>query len=99
MLWSTFLKEGSGAYAVFTEQGSSAYQMTATNIMDIIAIIPRCDGQAADAVSAYTRVKMEDVPKLLKIPNSEFPDIWIRLPRNKRPKSRGKIEEPVIPLE
>ena len=31
--------------------------------------------QAADAVSAYTQIKMENAPKLLKIPKSECPDI------------------------
>ena len=40
--------------------------MTAANIMDIISRLPDCDGQAADAVSAYTQVKMEDAHKLLK---------------------------------
>ena len=30
-----------------------------------------CAGQAADAVSAYTQVRMEDVRKLLKIPRSQ----------------------------
>ena len=54
--------------AVFTEQGSSASQMTAAKIMDIISRLPGCDGQAADAASAYTQVKLEDAPKLLKIP-------------------------------
>ena len=56
----------SGSYAVFTEQGSSASQMTAAKIMDIIYRLPGCDGQAADAVSAYIQVKMKDAPKLLK---------------------------------
>ena len=37
--------------------------------MDIIFRLPGCAGQAADAVSAYTQVKTEDAPKLLKIPN------------------------------
>ena len=81
------VKDDSGSYAVFTEQGSSASQMTAAKIMDIISRLPGCDGQAADAVSAYTQVKMEDAHKLLKIPKSECPDIWIRLPRHKWPKS------------
>ena len=40
--------------------------MTAAKIMDIISRLPGCDGQAADAVSAYTQVKMEDAHKLLK---------------------------------
>ena len=38
-------------------------------------------------------------PKLLKIPNSECPDIWIRLPRHKWPKSWSSMEDPVVPLE
>ena len=67
--------------------------------MDIISRLPGCAGQAADAVSAYTQVKMEDPPKLLKIPKSECPDIWIRLPRHKWPKSWSSMEDPVVPLE
>ena len=71
------MKDDSGSYAVFTEQGSSASQMTATKVMDIISRLPGCAGQAADAVSAYTQVKMEDAHKLLKVPNSECPDICL----------------------
>ena len=71
VLRGDIVKDNSGAYAVFTEQGSSASQMTAAKIMDIISRLPGCDGQAADAVSAYTQVKMEDAHKLLKIPKSE----------------------------
>ena len=67
--------------------------------MDIISRLPGCDGQAADAVSAYTQLKMEDAPKLLKIPNSECPDIWIRLTRHKWLKSWYNMEDPVVPLE
>ena len=67
--------------------------------MDIISRLPGCDGQAADAASAFTQVKMEDAHKLLKIPKSECPDIWIRLPRHKWPKSWSSIEDPVVPLE
>ena len=93
------VKDDSGSYAVFTEQGSSASQMTAAKAMDIISRLPGCAGQAADAVSAYSQVKMEDAPKLLKIPKSECPDIWIRLPRHKWPKSWSSMEDPVVPLE
>ena len=53
---------------VFTEQGSSASQMTAEKIMDVIARLPGCDGQAADAVPAYAQVKLEDAPRLPRIP-------------------------------
>ena len=52
------MKDGSGACAVFAGQGLSASQVIATKVMDDdIARSPDCDGQAADAVSAYTRVK------------------------------------------
>ena len=94
-----FVKECSGSYAVFTEQGSSASQMTAAKIMDIIFRLPGCAGQAADAVSAKTQVKMEYGHKLLKIPKSECPDIWIRIPRHKWPKLWSSMEDPVVPLE
>ena len=42
--------------------------MTAAKVMDIISRLPGCAGEAADAVSAYTQVKMEDAPTLLKDP-------------------------------
>ena len=54
VLQGDIVKDDSGAYAVFTEQGSSASQMTAAKIMDFIARLPDCDGQAPEAVSAYT---------------------------------------------
>ena len=59
------MKDDSGSYAVFTEQGSSASQMTVTKVMDIIFRLPGCAGQAADAVSVHAQVKMK---KLMKIP-------------------------------
>ena len=36
--------------------------MTAAKVMDIISRLPGCAGQAADAVSAHSQVKMEDAP-------------------------------------
>ena len=93
------MEDDSGSYAVFTEQGSSASQMTAASVMDVFSRPPGCAGQAADAVAAYTQIKMEDAPKLLKIQKSECPDIWIRLPRHKWPKSWSSMEDPVVPLE
>ena len=54
VLRGDIVKDDSGSYAVFTEQGSSASQMTAAKVMDIMSRLPGCAGQAADAVSAYT---------------------------------------------
>ena len=83
VLRGEIVQDDSGAYAALTVQGSSASQMTAAQVMHVIARLPDCAGQAADAVSAYTQVKMEDAPRLLKIPGSECPHICIRLPRHK----------------
>ena len=60
--------------------------------MDITSRLP-------DAVFAYTQVKMEDAPNMLKIPKSECPDIWIRLPRHKSLESWSSMEDPVVLLE
>ena len=61
------VKDDSGSYAVFTEQGSSASQMTAAKIMDIISRLLGFDGQAADALSDFALVKIEDAHKLIKV--------------------------------
>ena len=66
VLRGDIVKDDSGACTVFTEQGSSASQMTAAKVMDIISRLPGCSEQAADAVSACTQVKMEDASTLLK---------------------------------
>ena len=87
VLRGDIVKDGSVAYAGLTEQGSAASQMTAEKVMNVIARLRDCDGQAADAVSAYTPVKMEGAPKLFTILEAECPDIRIRLPRHKWPKS------------
>ena len=68
MLKSDIVENDSGAYSVFTEHCSSASQKIAAKEMDVIARLIDCDGQAADAVSAYTSVKMEDAPRMLRIP-------------------------------
>ena len=99
VLRGDIVKDDSGSYAVFTEQGSSAFQMTAAKVMDIISRLPGCSGQAADAVSAYAQVDKEDASTLFKISKSECPDIWIRLPKHKWPKSWSSMEDPVVPLE
>ena len=57
VLRGDIVKDDSGSYAAFTEQGSSASQMAAAKIMDMISRLPGCAGQAADAVSAKTQNK------------------------------------------
>ena len=67
--------------------------------MDVIARSPGCAGQAADAVSAYIQVKMEEASTSLKFSKSECPDFWKRLPQHKWQNSWSNIEGPVVPLE
>ena len=57
VLRGDIVKDDSGSYAVFTEQGSSASQMTAAKVMDIISRLSGCAAQAADAVSAYIQAE------------------------------------------
>ena len=40
--------------------------MTAADVLDVIARLIGCAGQATDAVSAYIHIKMEDVPTMLE---------------------------------
>ena len=64
--------------------------MTAA-VTEVIARLPDCDGKAADAVSAYTQVKVRDAPELLMIPKTQWRrHIW--------PKSWADIEDPVVLL-
>ena len=85
VLRSDIVEYECGAFAVFTEQGSSASQITAAKVMDVIEL-PNCVGQAADAISAYTQVKMKDATTLLRIPKSECSDVKIRIPRHSEPR-------------
>ena len=55
VLRSDIVKDDSGPYAAFTEQGSSGPQMTAAKAVDIFSRLPGCAGQAADAVSNHAR--------------------------------------------
>ena len=91
VLRGDIVKDDSGSHAVFTEQGSSASQMTAAKVMDIISRLPGCAGQAADAVSAYTQAKMEE--------NRNVQTFGFCLPRHKWPKSWSSMEDLVVPLE
>ena len=69
LLRGDVVKDDSGSHAVFTEQGSSASQITAAKVMDIISRLLGCAGQTADAVSAFTQVKWRMHPNYRKFPN------------------------------
>ena len=64
VLRGDIVKDDSGSLAEFTEQGSSASQMTAAKVMDIVSTLPGCSGPAAGAVSACTQAEVEDASTL-----------------------------------
>ena len=47
--------------------------------------------EQGSSASQMMAAKVMDAPSLLKIPWSEFPDIWIRLPKHKYPKSLSSM--------
>ena len=59
VLRGDIVKDDSGSHAVFTEQGSSASQMTAAKVMDIISRLPGCDGQAAGQGSGVPKAWLQ----------------------------------------
>ena len=46
VLRGDIVKDDSGSYAVFPEQGSSTSQMMAAKVMDVMSRLPGCGGQA-----------------------------------------------------
>ena len=98
MLRGDILKDDSGDYAVFTEQGASASHMTEGNVLDITSRLPEHSGHASDALGAYSQVKMKDAPELLQF-SEDCPKIWITLPKARRPQNWDSLDDPVAPLE
>ena len=59
VLRGNIVKDEAGAHAAFYWTGLVCVpKMTGGKVMDVVARLPDGDGQAADAVSAYTRVKI-----------------------------------------
>ena len=77
------IKDKDGVQAVFTEQGASASDLVAGKSLDAVARMPGMAGSAADAISAYTQVKLKDMARLLKLPQNKCPVIWIRIPKQR----------------
>ena len=74
------------------KRSSSASQMAAATVMDVVARLPRFvqDKQPTQYQLAL-KVRMEDPQKNgSKIPKSECPDTRIRLPRHRWPKLMDK---------
>ena len=87
VLRGDIVKNDSGRYAVFTEQGSSASQVTAAKVMEVPARILDCAGQSPTRYLPTPKSSGGCSKVAQNSKKSECPDVWIRLPRHKWPKS------------
>ena len=86
------MKDAEGVAAVFAELGTLASLMSASKLLDAVAMLPGCVGEQSDAVQAYTQA-------LLYHGQKHAVETWIRLPRDQWPKAwHGKCKDPVVPL-
>ena len=72
--------------------------MAAAKFLDTIARMPGMAGQAADVVKAYTQVPLNEVRKLLGLPQEQCPETWMSLPP-RPPASLRKIRDLACPFE
>ena len=86
------VRDNSGHFAVFSEQGTSASHLAAAKFIDAIARFPGNDGSDSDAIGAYTQVPLKELE------DSEGIETWISLPKNRRPESWSKFKDPVCKL-
>ena len=99
VLRGDIVKDHSDIESVACPSQSGSLALTSITFAAVI-----CDSDEPCSVKTawapeYTQVKLEDTPRLLRIPMSECPDVWVRLPRHKWPKWGSNIEDPVVHLE
>ena len=95
------VKDETGSFAVFTEQGTSASHLEAAKILDSIARFPGFNGEDCDAVKAYTQVTLKDLHDMLGKRGAismEYVETWVSLPPSRRPPSWRSIDNPVCIL-
>ena len=94
VLRGNVVKDDSGSYAVFTEQGSSASQMTAAKKYWISKQDQDAQDKQPTQYQLTPKSKWRTHQHCWKFRSQTGPDIWIRLPRHKWPKSWSNIEDP-----
>ena len=100
VLRGEIVKDDSGSYAVFTEQGSSASHMTAAEVMDIISRLPGCAGQAAECSICLHPSKNERRSKIIKSFPCQNVEIYGHVFHDTNGPNHGQtFEDPVVPLE
>ena len=78
MLLCDIVNDDSVSDAVFTEQGTSASQMTAAKVMDVSARLLDCARPAADAVSAYSQVRVLQNCLQFRSQNVQIPKVVVK---------------------
>ena len=86
------VKDELGYDAVFTDQGSSAIFLAASKLLDVVSMLPGCDGGQSDAPQAYTQAlfdngENDEVGTWVFLPQDQWPSGWI-----------GKFKRPVVRL-
>ena len=94
------VKDERGHLAVFSEQGTSAYQLAAAKALDAISRMPGDSGSDSDAVGAYTQVTLLEAHYLMGGTDADFIETWISFENmpHRRPKEWDNIEDPVCIL-
>ena len=57
MFQGNAVKDADGLAAVFADLGSSASLMSASKLLDAVAMLPGCAGEQSDAEQAYTQAR------------------------------------------
>ena len=95
VLRGDIVKDDSGSFAELTEQGSSASQMTAAKVMDIYQSYQDAQDKQQTQYLLTPGQNGRCTITVKKNPTSECPDICIRLPYHRWPKSWSSMEDPV----
>ena len=82
------VKNEEGNRAICTVQRASASRMAAARFLGTISKLLGMAEERSDPLSAYIEVKMTEAPRLLRMPEEECPEIWIRSLPRQRPKAR-----------
>ena len=85
------VKNDSGSYAVFTEQGSSASQMTAAKVMDIISRLPGCSGQNGRRINVIKKSKVRMSRYLDTSTEAQMANIVVQYGRSSRSSRKESV--------
>ena len=99
VLRGDIVKNDSGSYAVFTEQGSSTSQMTTAQVMDIIPRLSWCSGQSCRRSIRFYSGQNGRCINVTKNVQVRCPYFSIRPPKHIWPKSWCSMDDSVVLLE